>query len=155
RGSNQVYLLDRDRVGEAVALPEVDGSVEYHAFSPDGRRLLVGVAEPGSERGVAEGSGRIETDQDLPDWIPFVHEVEGWRRLFVVDLETRELRPASREGLNVWEAMWCGSNRIAAIVSDDPDEAAWYDARLALVDADSGAERDLLSTGRPARQLGF
>src|SRR5205807_685911 len=52
RGSNQLYLLDRERIGEAVAMPEVEGSIEYHSFSPDGRTILMGVAEPGAERGV-------------------------------------------------------------------------------------------------------
>src|SRR5438876_6756276 len=95
-GSNQLFVLDRERIGEADPLPAIEGSVEYHAFSPDGRRLLAGVAEPGSERGVAEGSGRIETDQDLPDWVPIVHDTDGWRRLFVIDLETRDRRAVSR-----------------------------------------------------------
>ncbi|MFN2544733.1 MAG: prolyl oligopeptidase family serine peptidase [Actinomycetota bacterium] len=155
KGRNQLFVLARDLLGEAETMPEMEGSVEYHAFSPDGRRILLGVAEPGAERGVAEGSGRIDTDDDLPDWIPIVRESEGRRRLHVVDIETREVRVVSRDGLTVWEAAWCGPDRIAAIVSDDPSEEAWFSARLVMIDAGSGRDRDLLSTGRPDRQLGF
>jgi dipeptidyl aminopeptidase/acylaminoacyl peptidase len=138
-----------------VSTPEVDGTVEYAEFSPDGRRVLLGVAEPGADRGVAEGSGRIDAGGDLPDWIPLIQEREGWRAIHVYDVETNQVRPLSRKGLNVWEAAWCGPDRIAAVASDAPDESTWYSARLVLIDAASGEDRDLWRTGRADRQMGF
>src|SRR5438445_2303171 len=72
RGRFQLFFLDRSRLGEAVAAPPVEGSVEYHSFAADGRRVLLGVAEPGADRAGGEGSGRIEQDADLPGWVPMV-----------------------------------------------------------------------------------
>ena len=157
KGSNQLYLLDRDRVGEAAPGPAVEGSVEYHSFSPDGARILMGVAEPGAERAGGQGSGRIDADGrgDLPEWIPLVQEHDGWRRLHVADVEGGPARQVSRDGLNVWEATWCGPDRIAAIASDDPGEESWYSASLVLIDPASGSEHELYRSGRPDRQIGF
>src|SRR5438270_9343609 len=135
KGRFQLFMLARDRLGEAEAAPEVEGSIEYHEFSPDGRRVLLGVAEPGADRAGGQGSGRVKgADDDLPDWIPAVEDREGRRRLYVFNVEARTVRPATREGLNVWEATWCGPNRLAAIVSDDSGEGAWYLATLVLID---------------------
>ena len=46
----------------------------------------------------------------------------------------------SREGLNVWEADWCGDD-VVAVASEDPGESAWYDSPLVLIDAATGADR--------------
>jgi dipeptidyl aminopeptidase/acylaminoacyl peptidase len=62
------------------------------------------------------------------------------------------MTPGSREGLNVWEAVWAGPERILAIVSDHPSENAWYTASLALIDADGGKEQILYHGDR---QLGW
>ena len=47
----------------------------------------------------------------------------------------------SREGLNVWEADWCGDDAVVAVASEDPGESAWYDSPLVLIDAATGADR--------------
>jgi hypothetical protein len=52
----------------------------------------------------------------------------------------RPLGPASE---TVWELDVGRDGTIAALVSDEPSESGWYDARLALVDATSGALRIL------------
>jgi dipeptidyl aminopeptidase/acylaminoacyl peptidase len=159
KGLSQLYLLDLDRIGEARPGPVVDGTVEYLDWSPDGARILLGTIGFGGDRGVAQGSGIVEAeDEDRPSWLPVVQSPEDpgrWRRLHVVDLESGDVRPASREGLNVWEAAWCGSDAIAAVVSEDPEESAWFGASVALLDVASGEERVLYRSGRGDRQMGL
>ncbi len=144
-GRMQAYLLETDRLGEAVALPEVPGTVESVAWSPDGTRLLLGSAGLGADQAGASGSGVTKGADPLPSWIPSV-EGDGeneWRRLWVLDLGSRSLRGLSGEKTNVWEAAWCGTDAVVAIVSDAPGEDAWYDAVLVRIDAATGESREL------------
>ena len=159
KGQFQLYLLESGRMAEAMATPAVDGTVEYLAWSPDGGRVLLGVAGRGADKAGAEGSGVTRTPEaDLPSWMPMVETAgddSDWRRLSVHDVEAGTTRPLSREGLNVWEAAWCGPDAVAAIVSEGPGEGAWYDAPLALIDATTGNERVLHTTDRSDRQLAW
>jgi dipeptidyl aminopeptidase/acylaminoacyl peptidase len=45
----QLYLLEAGRLGEAIATPSLDGTVEYLAWSPDGRKIALGVAGRGAD----------------------------------------------------------------------------------------------------------
>lgn len=153
-GRVRLHMLEVGRLGEAVAAPDTKGTVEYLSWSPDGARILLGVAALGAERAGAAGSGTLKGEPtDLPSWMPTVRssEPEGWRRLWTYDLESGQVREASREGLNVWEAAWAGPSEIAAVVSEAPGESDWYTAALALLDAESGKERIVY---RSERQIG-
>ncbi len=149
-GRAQLYLLESGALGEARALPEVPGTIESAAWSPDGTRILLGVAGLGADQAGASGSGTIKDAADVPSWVPEVESPQNvdreWRRLWLVDVSTNELRPLSREGLNIWEAAWCGNDAVVAITSDHPGEEAWYAAELALIDARTGEERTLLKS---------
>jgi dipeptidyl aminopeptidase/acylaminoacyl peptidase len=157
KGRSQVFMLEAGSLSEAEALPEVPGSVEFLAWSPDGERLLLGVAGLGADQAGASGSGNVRPDeQDAPAWMPDIESAgeddSAWRRLWLVLLGERTVRPLSREGLNVWEAAWCGNEHIAAIVSESPGEEAWYAAPLASIDVATGQERIVL---RSDVQLGL
>ena len=149
-GRHQLYAMDVDGIGEARPLPTVDGVAEQHAWSPDGTRLLVVVAGTEAEQSDAVGSGTVGGDGDLPAWIPLVESSdrveESRRRLFVLGMASEALTPAARPDLNVWEAAWCGPDRIAAIVSDQPGESAWYGSRLVIIDPALSTDRTLLET---------
>jgi dipeptidyl aminopeptidase/acylaminoacyl peptidase len=147
KGRMQAYLLDGGRLGEAVALPEVPGTLESLAWSPDGTRLLLGSAGLGADQPGASGSGVTSAPASRPSWAPSVESADGageWRRLWVLDLGTWEVRTLSGEKTNVWEAAWCGSDAVVAVASDAPGEDAWYDAVLVTIDAPSGQTRELL-----------
>lgn len=159
KGRHQVFVLDAEAIGEAATTPEVPGSVERAAWSPDGRFLLIAAVEEGADKAGAEGSGvNLRGDDDMPSWLPDVESSDGavgWRRLHLHEVGTGETRALSREGLTVWEAAWCGDDSVAAIVSESPDENAWYDAPLVLIDRETGSERELYRTGREDRQIGL
>ncbi len=144
KGRMQLHMLSVDDLGEAEALPEIDGTIEDHAWSPDGSRILVLAAGLHADSAGAEGSGALESERDLPDWIPKVDSWEDqqvWRRLWIVEISTGEVRALSRDDLNVWEADWCGSGAVVAVASEDPGESAWYTAPLVLIDVAGGEDR--------------
>jgi len=144
KGRMQLFSLAADGLGEAEALPEIEGTIEEHAWSPGGSRILVRTAGMHADGAGADGSGALESDRDLPDWVPAVDSWEDrlvWRRLWVIDVTSGEVRMLSREGLNVWEAEWCGDDAVVAVASEDPGESAWYDSPLVLIDVTTGADR--------------
>jgi dipeptidyl aminopeptidase/acylaminoacyl peptidase len=155
-GRFQLYLLRDTRFGEAVPAPTVPGTVEYAHWSPDGRRLLLGVAGLGAALSGGQGGiANVAVHEDLPEWHPAVESRASeseWRSLWVYALDTGELSQVSPDGMNCWEAGWCGPSRLVAVTCDAPDEDAWYDAVLSLIDLESGESRELL---RSEVQLGL
>ncbi|WP_369218209.1 S9 family peptidase, partial [Streptomyces flavofungini] len=123
---------------EFAALP---GVVEDIVWARDESALLVGTADEGSDTGNARGGTRFAPgDEEEALWT--VHRpATRWRRLYRVDLASGAALRVGPGGLNVWEFGWPGHGPIAAVVSADPSENGWYDARLALIDAESGTAR--------------
>jgi dipeptidyl aminopeptidase/acylaminoacyl peptidase len=154
-GWTLAFASDRDTPGvhglyvlgscaeEARPVGPVHGSVEDIQWAHDGERVAVLVADPGSDRAGTQTATKIghadESEQDPEVTRPH----EAWRHLWIVELETGRTVRASPDGLNVWEFHWDGESRAAAIVSDDPSESAWYDARLALLDFDDRSAKTL------------
>jgi dipeptidyl aminopeptidase/acylaminoacyl peptidase len=154
-GDFQLYLLEAES-GECRATPPVEGWVEYLHWSPDGRRILLGVAGHGADLAGAQGAATSKTAaQDLPAWLPIVdtgEEAYRWRRAWVYDLAENRVSQLGPADSNVWEAAWCGNDALAAVVSPGPSEGLWYTARLAVIDARSGASREIFT---PQDQLGW
>jgi dipeptidyl aminopeptidase/acylaminoacyl peptidase len=143
KGRMQLFVLALDGLGEAEALPEIEGTVEEHTWSPDGSRILVRTAGMHADGAGADGSGALESEKDLPDWVPSVDSWEDrqvWRRLWLIDVASGEVQALSREDLNVWEADWCGDRAVVAVASDDPGESSWYRASLVHIDAETGED---------------
>jgi dipeptidyl aminopeptidase/acylaminoacyl peptidase len=144
KGRMQLYVLSLDGLGEAEALREIEGTIEEHGWSPDGSRILVLAAGLHADSAGAEGSGALESEKDLPDWTPRVDSWEDrqvWRRLWLIDVASGEVRPLSRDDLNVWEADWCGDRAVVAVASEDPGESSWYSAPLVQIDTETGEDR--------------
>jgi dipeptidyl aminopeptidase/acylaminoacyl peptidase len=154
-GDFQLYLLDL-LTGAAHATPPVDGWVEYLHWSPDGSRILLGVAGHGAD--VSGGQGAVTSRQakpDSPSWLPAVETGEEsfrWRRVWVYERANGHARPIGDAQHNVWEAVWCGNNAVAAVVSPGPGEGLWYTARLAILHIASGETREVY---HPRDQLGW
>jgi dipeptidyl aminopeptidase/acylaminoacyl peptidase len=138
-------------VDQHVALT---GRCERLAWSPDGRRLLVVLAEPGSEVPNADGSGLVGYPEERDAWIPTVSDgvaPVAWRRLVVLDAATLEHAQVGRTDLNVWDACWAGTGAVLAVCSDGSSaESAWYQADLRLISLD-GSDRVLHA---PTDQIG-
>jgi dipeptidyl aminopeptidase/acylaminoacyl peptidase len=143
KGRMQLFALAVEGLGEAEPLPEIEGTIEEHAWSPDGSRILVLAAGLHADSAGAEGSGALESEKDLPDWAP---KVDSWedrqvrRRLWLIDVGSGAVRALSRDDLNVWEADWCGDGAVVAVASEDPGESSWYAASLVQVDAETGED---------------
>ncbi len=154
RGDFQLFLLD-PVTGGARATPTVSGWVEYLQWSPEGTRILLGVAGHGAD--VAGGQGAIRSEREaasLPSWMPHIETgYEEFRRrtLWVYDLSSNDVRELQIEALNVWEAVWCGTSRIATIASGSPHEGSWYSARLYLIETSTGNAKEVFAS---ADQLG-
>jgi dipeptidyl aminopeptidase/acylaminoacyl peptidase len=153
-GDFQLHLLDVAS-GECRAAPAVEGWVEYLHWSPNGRRILLGVAGHGADLAGAQGAAASKTAHDVPAWLPTVDtgdESYRWRRAWVYDLEANRVGQVSPADSNIWEAAWCGNEAIVAVVSPGPSESLWYTARLTIMQTEGGASRDLYS---PQDQLGW
>jgi len=138
----QLYLLADGQLGEAKPAPAVPGTVEYLEWSPDGTRILLGVAGQGAEMADAQGSGIAGADEPaLPSWYPHVEAGtpdDAWRSLWLFTPASGELAQVSPDGLNVWEAAWCGPGHVLAITSEHPGEDDWYGAVLSHLDVATG-----------------
>lgn len=136
----QLYVLSGATFSEVHAAPAVPGTVEYATWSPDGSRILLGVAEPGADIAGGFGSGTTKTATcHVPEWYPVVDDGasrSGWRSLWHYDTRNDELRRWSPDGTNVWEATWVGADDALIVHSSDPGEDSWYSAALSRLGAD-------------------
>ena len=152
----QLYLLAGGQLGEARPAPAVPGTVEYLAWSPDGTRILLGIAGLGAEMADAQGSGTAGSDESgQPSWYPQVEAgtpEDAWRSLWLYTPASGELAKVSPDGLNVWEAAWSGTGHVLAITSEQPGEDDWYSAVLSRLDIATGEVTELL---RSDVQLGL
>jgi dipeptidyl aminopeptidase/acylaminoacyl peptidase len=153
-GDFQLYLLDPVN-GAARATPLVDGWVEYLHWSPDGARILLGVAGHGadtaSNQGAVASNGNVN---DVASWMPTVgagDESHCWRHIWVYELAANSVRKVCEANTNVWEAVWCGNHALAAVTSPGTTEGLWYSARLEILNIQSGTSRMIYD---PQDQLG-
>jgi len=158
-GIHQLALADRDRLHDPEDGPVVPGTIEHLSWSPNGSRLLAVVAGHGAEQAGAMASGRIplRAEDVLPAGAPIVRRFDRggpeneWRRLWIATSGVEVAICATPSGPCVWEAAWLGDDAVVAIVSDRPEEDAWYGARCSVLDVHDGAERVMITS---ERQLG-
>ncbi|WP_033296187.1 S9 family peptidase [Amycolatopsis jejuensis] len=140
-GAFQLRLLGDD------AAPDVPGTVEFSHWSPDGRQILLCVAGLGADLSGGQGSGtNVGAAPAAAEWLPRVESTEdtpAWRSLWLYTVDSGELVRLSPEGLNCWEATWCGPSQVVAVTSPAPGEDHWYSAVVTLLDVPTGATREL------------
>ncbi|HVQ16175.1 MAG TPA: S9 family peptidase, partial [Vicinamibacterales bacterium] len=153
-GDYQLWLLDV-KSGAARPTPQVDGWVEYLQWSPDGSRVLLGVAGHGAD--VAGGQGAVTSKQapvSLPAWMPTVEVKDAlhrWRRIWIYEPSTDQVRAVGPADCNTWEATWCGNDALAVVTSPGPGEGLWYSAPLSLIDLEKNGCREIYQS---SMQLG-
>jgi len=154
-GNFQLYLVRPQVSEEAQLAVAVDGLIEYLRWSPDGTRILLGVAGFGADvAGCLGGHKTLQKPGNLPPWAPQLDTGDGgnlWRKLYVFRVTDASLRAVSHEGINVWEAAWLGSESIVAVTSDSHSEGSWYRARLQKLSVSSAAISDVYL---PSDQIG-
>jgi dipeptidyl aminopeptidase/acylaminoacyl peptidase len=154
RGIFQLFLLDLAS-GKILSAPRVEGSVEYFHWSPNGKWILVGVAALGADSSSSQGgTSSPHLIDSLPSWMPRIEsakEYHGWRQAWVYEIDGGGLRRVGRADGNVWKAVWCGHDAIAAVVSASPDEGSWYHSTVKIIGLDGGDSRVIYT---PKDQLG-
>lgn len=155
RGDFQLRLLDT--ATDAIYLTSrVVGCVESLQWSPDGTRILLGVAAEEADTAGANGSGNSgPSSKLLPSWMPTVKTTDrrlGWRSAWIYELSTNRSWQVSSASCNVWEASWCGDKAIAVVSSPSPDEGLWYSAHLQTIDLHTSESADLY---KPKHQIGY
>ncbi|GAA1713122.1 S9 family peptidase [Kribbella yunnanensis] len=149
-GEFQLCLTASETLGPGTRVPHVDGTVEYLHWSPDSRRVLLGVAGTGADLSGAQGSGvNQDVETGLPSWHPEVEDgvpAFAWRTLWIYAVDSGELTQVSPDGLNCWEASWCGDDQVLAVTSDSPSEDSWYSASLSIIDPVERTHRVLLTS---------
>lgn len=154
-GRFQLAVVNGDGGGEVRAAPRVDGTIEYLHWSPDGKRILVGVAGSGADLAGCEGGHKTRArSEDLPDWAPFLDTGDGvdlWRKLFVFEVADGRLRAVSPDGINFWEATWLGDAHIATVTSESHSEGSWYRSRLQALSVDDAS---IFTLYEPDDQIG-
>ena len=167
-GKHIAFLSDRDGGGNfqltllnlsknlISKAPAVAGWVEELSWSPDGGSILLTVAGHGADQGSGQGAvPSKQYNEQQPECVPEVSagdEDYRWRHLWVYDIATRKLRKIPTQDINVWEAVWCGNNNIAAITSDQPGEEAWYSATLKHIHPRTGKAQNLFT---PSDQIAY
>ena len=136
-GLMALYVIDLDDdhgAGDPRAVAELAGSVEDIRWSAGGDQLLVLTADEGSETGSANGGTAIVRSDDGGAEPVVRRPRQAWRRLHLVDIASGSSRQVGPPGLTVWELGWDGLGPAAAVVSTDPSESGWYEARIATID---------------------
>jgi len=145
------FLSDRTSAGQLrlhfcdpetldVSASPMQEAAELLAWAPSGERVLVQTVAPGAHRAGAAGSGTVSSsDGDRPSWMPENEAAaEGWRRLWIYTPAAQKAERAGPDCLTIWEAEWCGNDAILAIVSNNPREGAWHNARLIFIGLEDG-----------------
>jgi dipeptidyl aminopeptidase/acylaminoacyl peptidase len=143
-GSRLAFLSDRITPGHQLPYTMVPGEEPVHvgtfvgsagslAWSSDGQRLLVLVADPGCY-GLDWSARAVRGAGPAPD-PAILHPGQARRRLFLLDVASGEGNEVGPPGTDVWEINWDGDDIAVAIASTEPHGGSgWYRANVVRLD---------------------
>lgn len=140
----RLYVLALGGSGQPEGPRRIDaltGVVEDIVWASDESGLLVRTADDGADTGNIGGGLRFVTAEDQQAAFTVRRPATAWRRLQWVDPASGAAREVGPEGLAIWDVGWAGHGPVAAVVSADPSENAWYDAELAVLDLEARTAR--------------
>ena len=159
-GTRLVFLSDRITPGHQLPYTMVPGepptpagtfvgSAESLAWSNDGARLLVLVADRGCY-GLDWSARAVTGAVPAPD-PAVVLPGRARRRLFMLDVSSGRREEVGPPETDVWEFDWDGDDLCVAIVSTEPTGGSgWYRANVARLDLEA---RTALTLYEPAWQI--
>ena len=153
-GDFQLYLLD-SASGLARPTAPVQGWVEYLQWSPDGARILLGVAGYGADVSGSQGAVASERPAEAASWMPAVDtadEASRWRSVWLYEAASDCAERLSHADCNVWESAWCGNRAAVAVASTGPGEGLWYSAGLRILNINTRDSREVYA---PKDQIGW
>ena len=155
---SQVWVLDR-RGGEAHQLTDTKNHLSYYAWSPDGKKLLLGIAE--DKQAESEGKDK-EKDKEKEKPKPIVidryhikQDFEGYNStetmptlIYLFDLETHKLEKLTTDTkYNEQNAVWSpDGTHIAYVSNHDPDPDRTTNTDVFVVEAKTNSTPKKLTT---------
>lgn len=140
RAEAQLYVIGVDG-GEAQALTDLRGVVDAPRWSADGRSIAF------LYNGTLDPAKYGEPDPLVVDAAP------RFDRVWMIDLETRELRAITGASCHIFEYDWSPDGKTLVVLASphpNPSES-WYSAQLYTVDVATGESWQVCQT---AHQLG-
>ncbi len=146
RGKASVYVMPRDG-GEAIRVFDQSGEITELCWSPDGRYVSFLMVEPETE----EEKQRRERRDDARIWDT------NWkfRRLWILDVATRQARVVSPSRVQVWGYAWApDSRRVALAISWSPRfDDLFRETAVAELQVEEGSFRELFRVRGLAEDL--
>ncbi|QNI34749.1 S9 family peptidase [Alloacidobacterium dinghuense] len=155
---SQVWVLDR-RGGEARQLTDVKNHLSYYGWSPDGKKLLLGISEDKEAESEAKDKDKDkEKEKPKPiiiDRYHFKQDIEGYissetmpTLIYLFDVDTHKLEKLTTDAkYNEQNAVWSPDGTYIAYVSNhdaDPDRTTNTD--VFIVDAKVNSTPKKLTT---------
>jgi dipeptidyl aminopeptidase/acylaminoacyl peptidase len=155
---SQVWVLDR-RGGEARQLTDVKNHLSFYAWSPDAKKLLLGIAED-KEAEAKEKEKDKDKEKEKPkpvviDRYHFKQDVEGFissettpTLLYLFDVDTHKLDKLTTDTkYNEQNAVWSpDGTQIAYVSNHDPDPDRTTNTNVFVVDAKPNSSPKQLTT---------
>jgi dipeptidyl aminopeptidase/acylaminoacyl peptidase len=154
----QVWVLDR-RGGEARQLTDTKNHLSYYAWSPDGKKLLLGISEDKQAEAEAKDKDKDkEKEKPKPiviDRYHFKQDIEGYNStetmptlLYLFDVDTHKLEKLTTDTkYNEQNAVWSPDGSSIAYVSNhDPDPDRTVNTDVFVVDAKANSAAKKLTT---------
>jgi dipeptidyl aminopeptidase/acylaminoacyl peptidase len=137
--ARQIYLIPVDG-GEAQMLTEHETGVGSFVFSPDGSRIAFIARDAKTEE-------QTNADQEGRDW-HIVDETLTYRRVWVIDLDTRAAKPLYEGDLEALDMEWMpnGEHLIMRLAPRPGPDSSMMESDLYRISADGGEPEKLFDT---------
>ena len=145
----QLWSLNIERGGEAVAVTDLERGVDAINFSSDQKKLLLVLKDEDESEPLIEGSTPwvIDRLQFKADYVGYLNHLRN--HIYLYDIHSRELTQLTSGDFDDSEPAWSPDDRHVAFVSNR-DIDGTYNTDIWLVDAIDGGEPTRLTDNKGA-----